>query len=86
MNEFVCRNVAVVAVQILNIIPEKEVNFRNDIHKFIDNQRNKAPEVLKSTYSWTEFDSIIKSYIPTTISANNEWKKQIINIYTNSDK
>ena len=79
------RNVIDVAHIINILIPDEEELFKKDINKFIEDSWNIAPEALYDTYIWCKFGAIINKHIHQKDIEDNEWKKNIIKIFTNGD-
>jgi hypothetical protein len=59
------RNAAIISCEILSLIPETELNFRNDIYNLILNYAYVSPEMLKETCSWCKLDVVMRKYIPS---------------------
>lgn len=77
------RNIAIVACNIASLIPEDQVDFKNDVMKFITGDlAYRAPEILFTPEVWDKFEfTVMKKYIPSVKDCDEEWKKKIIDIY-----
>lgn len=77
------RNIAIVACNIASLIPEDQVDFKNDVMKFITGDlAYRAPEILFTHQMWVKFElTIMKKHIPLLKDSDEEWKKKIIDIY-----
>ena len=73
------RDAILVGAQILCVIPETEVEFRNDLRAYITNMAYRAPELRSVKEVWIDFQKIMHKHAP---EPDVEWKKQIIDIYT----
>jgi hypothetical protein len=80
--ELPTRNPAEIAIRILQIIPETEKAFQNDMKKFIQDLSYKAPEMLLHPITWFEFDSVMHRHIKDRSDANSDWKRSAIDIFT----
>ena len=68
-----------VSKQIIDIIPKNEIELINEIENYIKPLWNQAPEVLKGSYCWSPFLSILNEKIPVI---SEDWQikiKEIIN-------
>jgi len=74
------RNAAMVVCEILQVIPEEQTIFREDLTRFLyDKLAYKAPELLMHSSIWNEFESIMKKHIVG--NETEEWKKKCVLIY-----
>lgn len=80
------RHPAEIAIRILQLIPESEKAFRNDMAQFIRDLSYKAPEMLLHLSTWLEFDSIMHRHIRDLLDVNTDWKHSAIDIYTGKTK
>jgi hypothetical protein len=80
------RHPAEIAIKILQLIPESETVFRNDMTQFIRDLSYKAPEMLIHLSTWLEFDSIMHRHIRDLLDVNTVWKQSAIDIYTGKTK
>jgi hypothetical protein len=74
------RDVAVVCEQILNIIPNSEIELRNELREFHDSLWNKAPEIRRGSELWKPFGNILSSNIHVI---DEDWKQQILKVFNN---
>ena len=81
MEEYKPRNVIIIAEEIYKLIPDNQIKFKEDVHEFIKNSWNQAPEALLTAYNWEKFGVIINKHIN---DIKEEWKKNIIDIFTNT--
>jgi hypothetical protein len=77
------RNIAIVACDIASLIPEDQVDFKNDVMNFIKGDlAYRAPEILFTHQVWIKFElQIMKKHIPLIKDSDEEWKKKIIDVY-----
>lgn len=77
------RNIAIVACNIASLIPKDQVDFKNDVMKFITGDlAYRAPEILFTPEVWDKFEfTVMKKYIPLIKDSDEEWKKNIIDVY-----
>ena len=75
------RSVLDIIKQILNIIPENEIQLINELNKYVKTLYNKAPELLKSADCWMPLIHILNYYIPDIIE---EWHIKIDNLLKNN--
>ena len=78
------RNLLVVVCHIAQLIPEDQKDFKNDIMNYIKNDlAYRDSYALTLPYVWLGFElRIMKKHIPTLDDANEQWKKDIIDLYT----
>jgi len=83
-SEKVSRNLLLVACHIARLIPEDQVDFKNDIMNYIKSDLvYRDSYALTLSYVWSAFEySVMKKHIPTLNDANEQWKKDIIDLYT----
>jgi hypothetical protein len=80
----VSRNLLLVACHIARLIPEDQVEFKNDIMNYIKSDLvYRDPYALTLSYVWSAFEySVMKKHIPTLNDANEQWKKDVVDLYT----
>jgi hypothetical protein len=81
MEEYKPRNVIIIAEEIYKLIPDDQIKFKEDVNDFIKNLWNQAPEALLTGYNWGKFGVIINKHIN---DIKEEWRKNIIDIFTNT--
>jgi len=73
------RNAILVALEIIQIIPEDKTDFYKDIHNLIHNDYvYKDRTALQTPYNWLKLQDIMYKHIPTP---DEEWKEKIVNVY-----
>ena len=74
------RNAAIVLCEILQNIPEDQIEFRNELNDLLYKEFSyKSPEMLKDPYSWLSFEAVMKRYIRG--DEPDEWKQKCVSIY-----
>ena len=77
--EFMPRNVAVVALQILQIIPQDKKDFYNDIDNLIKTDLvYKDDYELRSHYNWIKLQVIMHKHVPIV---DEKWKESLVDIF-----
>jgi|UniRef100_A0A6C0JM11 hypothetical protein len=74
------RDVAIVCMQILKIIPETEIELLNDLRNFQETLWNQAPELRKAANFWKPFIHLLNNNIT---NIDNEWKLKVLKIINN---
>lgn len=78
-NENSPRNALLVALQILQMIPEDKKNFYSALDNLIRSDYfYKDRYALTLPYNWGKLEHIMHTYIPTP---QEEWEEKIVNIY-----
>ena len=73
------RNVLLIALNILNMIPENKTVFRNELDYLIKQDFfYKCQEELTTLYSWEKMQCIMHKHIPI---ADEDWKQKIVDVY-----
>jgi hypothetical protein len=73
------RNALLVALQILQMIPEEQKDFYNALDHLVRNDYfYKDNDALGLPYNWGKLEHIMHTYIPTP---RDEWEEKIVNIY-----
>ena len=73
------RNVLIVALYILNMIPDDKKDFHNELDYLIKQDFvYKCQEELTTPYSWGKMQGIMYKHIPLV---DEEWKQNIIDVY-----
>lgn len=73
------RNALLVALQILQMIPEDKKDFYSAVDNLIRNDYfYKDNDALGLPYNWKKLEVIMHTYIPTP---RDEWEEKIVNIY-----
>jgi hypothetical protein len=73
------RNVVVVALQLIMLLPDEVTEFKKDLKKFIDDCAYRSPEMLNHVYVWNELGIIFNKHIGQN---DREWKNKAIDLYT----
>jgi len=77
--EFMPRNVAVVALQILQIIPQDKNDFYNDIDRLIKTDLvYKDDYELRSHYNWIKLQVIMHKHVPIV---DEKWKESLVDVF-----
>jgi hypothetical protein len=77
------RNALLVALQILQMIPEDKKDFYNSLDYLIKNDYSYKDHIaLGLSYNWLKLEQIMHTYIPTP---DTEWKEKIVNVYIGKD-
>jgi hypothetical protein len=78
------RNLLIVACCIAKLIPEGQNEFKNDIMTYIKSDLvYRDAHSLTLNYVWSAFEyRVMKKHIPTLNDANEQWKKDVIDLYT----
>ena len=74
------RSVALVTIEILQIIPKTEENLIQALIHFRNGLWNIAPEVMGNPIYWMRLQGVLKSNIPTF---DTEWKVAVLRIFNN---
>lgn len=73
------RNAMLIALTILQIIPEDKTDFYKAVDNLIRNDYvYKDHNSLQTPYNWQKLESIMHRYIPVV---DEEWKQKIVNVY-----
>lgn len=73
------RNALLIALDILQMIPEDQKDFYNALDHLIKNDYfYKDHNALSLPYSWQKLEVVMHAYIPTP---DEEWKEKIVNVY-----
>jgi len=73
------RNALLIALYILQLIPEEQKDFYNAVDKLVKNDFvYKDHTALTISYNWIKLETIMHTYIPT---ADEKWKEKIVNVY-----
>ena len=78
------RNILDVHKEIMNVIPDENIIFKNDLQKYIDSIWNKAPEVCRGSDTFIPYTFILYKYIPNphTLNENDpNWKFKVRDIF-----
>jgi len=78
MSEPEPRDVAEIAMQIIDIIPDSEVEIMYRVRKFHDSLWNQAPEIRKSSVLWKELANILNKNID---SFEKEWERKVLKLF-----
>ena len=77
------RNAAIVACQIIELIPANKQTFKNDLENFLrDGLAYRSPELLSHRATWVEFEIIMKKHICDVLEP---WEKKVIDIYVGKE-
>ena len=85
--EFVPRSSLNVCREIMNVIPETEIELIRQLDKYIIDSFNKAPEVLKSGFEFKKVGFILSENIIFNNEDNDEdkkWKLKVKHIFNNT--
>jgi hypothetical protein len=78
-NEKPPRNALLIALYILQMIPEGQTEFYNALDHLVKTDFfYKDQDALMLPYNWIKLEAIMHTYIPTP---NEEWKEKIVNVY-----
>ena len=80
MSEPEPRDVGDICKQIMDIVPDSEVELLYQLRKFYDTLWNQAPELRKSTIFWKPLGNILNQNID---SFEQDWQKKILNLFNN---
>ena len=73
------RNAVIIALKVLESIPDDQPDFKADLRKYItDDLAYRAPERLFDQDVWLVFETIMKKHIPIV---DADWKAVCVNIY-----
>jgi hypothetical protein len=73
------RNAMLVALEIIQMIPEDKKNFYKDIHNLIHNDYVYKDHIaLQTPYNWLKLQDIMYKYIPTP---DEDWKEKIVDVF-----
>lgn len=73
------RNVLLIALTILELIPEDKTNFYRAVDYLIKHDFSYKDNLsLTDSYNWQKLENIMHRYIPV---ADEEWKIKIVNFY-----
>ena len=73
------RDVVVVALQLITLVPEEVTEFKKDLRKFVDDCAYRSPEMLNHVSVWNELGIIFNKHIGQN---DTEWKNNAIDLYT----
>ena len=79
MEEGANRNVVMVACKILELTPDTETDFINDMRSLLMGFAYSAPELLFHINTWSKLEIVINKHIKNT---NCSWKEKVIELYT----
>ena len=77
------RCVVEIMTKILDIIPEEEVSFRDDIKIYMKSLWNVSPELRRSADYWIPLQNILVNNF-TEINEGEDWKMTSIKIFNNT--
>lgn len=78
-NEKPPRNALLIALYILQMIPEGQTEFYNALDHLVKNDYfYKDQHALMLPYNWQKLEAIMHTYIPIP---DEEWKEKIVNVY-----
>jgi hypothetical protein len=73
------RNVLLLSLDLLNIIPENQTELYNDINNLIKNDFfYKDEDQLKTPYNWKKLQTIMYKHIPIV---DEKWKEKVVDVY-----
>ena len=73
------RNAAIIGIQILQVIPDSNKEFKDVLTNLIYNDFPYcSPEMLTFPASWDKLQAIMYKYIPVP---NEEWEKKAVEIF-----
>ena len=72
------RDAALIACQIVCVIPETHNSFREELSKFLNDAAYKAPELLYKKQCWMDLEEIMHKHVP---EPDVEWKQRVIDFY-----
>jgi len=78
------RDILDVHKQIMNVIPEENVEFRRALQNYIDSIWNQPPEACRGSYTYIPYTLILSKYIPNPHLLNDNdpiWKFQVRDIF-----
>lgn len=73
------RNVVMVACKILELTPDTETDFIDDMRSLLMGFAYSAPELLFHINAWSKLEIVINKHIKNT---NCSWKENVIELYT----
>jgi hypothetical protein len=77
------RNALLIALQILQMIPEDKKDFYNALDYLIKSDFFYKDHIaLGLSYNWGKLEHIMQTYIPTPCE---EWEEKIVNFYIGKD-
>jgi hypothetical protein len=77
------RNAAIVACQIIELIPAGKPTFKNELESFLrDGLAYRSPELLCDRATWIEFETIMKKHIQ---EIREPWEKNVVDIYVGKE-
>jgi hypothetical protein len=76
------RDIIDVHLQIYNVIPEENIEFKNELKKYINSILNIAPECRISARTYVGYSIILSKYIQDVNENDSNWKNQVINIFS----
>jgi hypothetical protein len=79
MEEGANRNVVDIACKILELTPDSEKDFINDMRSVLMGFAYSAPELLYHKDTWSKLEIVINKHIKNT---NCSWKENVIELYT----
>lgn len=77
------RDVYDVCETVMEIIPDAEIVFLQELRKFSNSLWNKAPELRQGSELWIQFGIILQKNIGE--SFDKDWKRRVFNIYNDKD-
>jgi hypothetical protein len=73
------RNAAIIGIQILQLIPDSNTEFKEEMKNLIYNEYAYcAPEMLTYPAAWLKLETIMHKYVPIP---KEEWEKKVVGIY-----
>jgi hypothetical protein len=77
------RKIDVVIDQLLQVIPEKEVNLIVCLKAYKGTLWNQSPEALKLSYNWEPVQRILMIHIT---SIDEPWHQSVVDIFSNKTR
>jgi hypothetical protein len=73
------RNSAVIALQILQLIPDEQKEFKNDLRNLIYGDfAYRSPEILTYPDTWIKLENVMHKYIEMP---KEKWEKIVVGVY-----
>jgi hypothetical protein len=80
MSDLKPRSVVVVIHQLVEVIPENEIELIQDLEKYADGLWNICPKLLGTSTYWRPLANILGKHIK---EIDTEWKKTLVKIHNN---
>jgi len=80
MSDLKPRSVVVVIHQLIEVIPENEIELIQDLEKYANGLWNIAPELLGNSTYWRPLANSLGKHI---VEIDTEWKKTLVKIHNN---